>query len=772
MTTDESSDASETEGLSWLAGLTGKPCRSDPWDRWPAGQEPKREVNLLWTDEETAVPMIPSATLHVEGGILPLPRYDQATEDFSNLRMFGRWNAIWKGSILSHLSLDCFSTELPEVVSIEFDPADPDHLLAAYVGSFPGMWGIHLVADDFTAKWPRGSHAAHEVTARDPRLASQIATRYPGICPHSFFFEYEMAFPSTGDGEDFLDAVNWLDGFLGVGEGEPMPGFAELQNSRDSMSGILAIVHGEADTPDFPMFEPTCATFDTYQAIAIAGLSGFEDVTMISAQSEITDDLAANVAFPDAIDAIRSFDSDRLPLWLDFSDESGDSAWQTHAAGIDQPLYGVAIIERDDEPGEGPFRAAIPVGRRVGGYEEAVPLCGLAIGPDDSWRFPVPEGKIGALTAHSGGVTVREIPYPEFLTPAPEIDREMIRREIAGHMAHCTEWILARVGAILNALEAGHLVLEKKKTGKRSYDLARNQYRKQPPAEPLRGDGERLVDLLREHGSIVRVSQVLNASAIDVRQSLESDGVNPDRVLDDEIMVRYRRFGTVDAVVRGLRLHRGRVEACLRERGIAVEATPVPHDVTDPILLEAISAYDLEGTLADAGARLGVSAETVRRRMLAAGVRPDPFRTGSVRKVDGQAKETWQSEGRSIPSAAKKIGVDPRTLKRRLIRAGVSDREIMLGSDSSSQTKELLDQLGSIRAVAAITGLSQATVRRHISNANRELSPGRPQLTNKLLDQSVVAYEEHGSIRAAATALGVSPSGFAHRLRTAHARSS
>jgi len=169
------------------------PVLHDPWHRWPAGSEPIREIGVRSVDGDASPNyLLRWAVIEIEPGVLPSTRFDRGGESW-DLQFIGRWNATWTGNRLTDLSLDCFSEEWPEVVRIVLDPADPIDLLAAYNGSYPGMWSLKLVAEDNPTENARGEIYGHDVSARDPRLAPRIAARYPGIALHTDYFEYEAA---------------------------------------------------------------------------------------------------------------------------------------------------------------------------------------------------------------------------------------------------------------------------------------------------------------------------------------------------------------------------------------------------------------------------------------------------------------------------------------------------------------------------------------------------------------------------------------------------
>ncbi len=278
---------------------------------------------------------------------------------------------------------------------------------------------------------------------------------------------------------------------------------------------------------------------------------------------------------------------------------------------------------------------------------------------------------------------------------------------------------------------------------------------------------------LRELGSVRRVAEVEGTDVVSVRTTLEKTGVDPNQVRRDEVIQRFRRSGSVVAVVGELHIHRGDVERFLLEAGIDWLDTSVPHDVTDPDVLAAINAYREEGTLDGAGDRLGVSRETIRRRLAHAGLGTDDVQTESRRRATLDAVDAWRTAGHSLAGAARRLGIDPRTVKDRLRQAGVSAAAASTSKERATEARKLHEIVGSTQTVAALMGISESSVRRYLGDGNKTATPrriGRPSLTDGELDQVDLAYAEYGSIRAAARSLGMSAGGFNHRLKLARTR--
>jgi hypothetical protein len=758
----------------WLQG----PIVEDPWRRWPAGQEPIRELEILHVHgSHSSTLLIRTAAVTVEPGVLPDARYNPDREHYDvwNLRFRGRWNAVWRGSRLAELSLDCFSGEWPEVIRLVFEPDEPVELLAAYNASFPGLNGLTIKADDMLTRTGADEIMGHEVSARDPRLAIQIAARCPGVCEHMAWLEQEIYRPTELTSQKALDFMAEMTEAAEAIAGEPAPG-AQLALDLRALQGIAAMHGGESESAPVPFIEPVGATLDTYTMIGAPGLGDLAKADLVRVPQEIVSAMAANVTFPDAITAIRTVSSARLPLWLDFTDDEGQPQWRKHPSGSDQPLYGVLITDYEEEDAGAPrVRVVIPVGRKAALVERPLPLCALAVGPDDRWRYPLLENQIGLLSAHRGGVTVRHVRgYDHDLTGIePELTSAEISAEIAGYVARCTEWALARVGAVLSALEDGVLLLQGEPGVKRTYRLIRAPTSKTATRTNRGLDGRALVSRLRELGSVKRVAEVEGMDVTNVREALEKLGVDPDQVRRDEAIQRFRRMGSIEAVVSELHIHRGDVERFLLEAGIDWLDTPVPHDVTDKDVLAAISAYREEGTLEGAGDRLGVSSETIRRRLAQAGLGTSDVATERERKAAQDAVEAWKTAGHSLAGAARQLGIDPRTVKDRLRQAGVTAEAASTSAERPAEALRLHEIVASPDAVAALMGISVSSVRRYLEDRGKRGSPrrgGRPPLSDGELDQVELALAEHGSIRAAARSLGMSPGGFSHRLKLARAR--
>jgi hypothetical protein len=768
------SNEDDGELARWPLG----PIVEDPWRRWPAGQEPIRELEILHVHgSDSSTLLIRTAAVTVEPGVLPDARYNPDREHYDvwNLRFRGRWNAVWRGSRLTELSLDCFSGEWPEVIRLVFEPDESVELLAAYNASFPGLNGLTVKAEDMLTRTGADEIMGHNVSARDPRLAVQIAARCPGVCEHMAWLEREIHRPTELTTKKALDFMADMTEAADAITGEPAPG-AKLALDLRALQGIAAMHGGESETPPVPFIEPVGATLDTYTMIGAPGLADLAKADLVRVPQEIVSAMAANVTFPDAITAIRAVSSLRLPLWLDFTDDDGQPQWRRHPSGSDQPLYGVLITDYEEEDAGAPgVRVVVPVGRKAALVERPLPLCALAVGPDDQWRYPLPDDQIGLLSAHRGGVTVRHVRgYDHDLTgPEPELTSSEISTEIAGYVARCTEWTLARIGAVLSALEDGILLLQREPEAKRTYRLVKAPATKATSRITTDVDGRTLVSRLRELGSIKRVAEGEGTDVTTVREALEKLGVDPNQVRRDEVIQRFRRTGSIEAVVSELHIHLGDVERFLLEVGIDPLDTPVPHDVTDKDVLAAITAYREEGTLEGAGDRLGVSGETIRRRLAEAGLGTSDVATDRERRAAQNAVEAWKATGHSLAGAARQLGIDPRTVKDRLLQAGVSAAATSTSAERAAEARQLHEIVASPDAVAALMGLSVSTVRRYLEDRGSSRSSrrgGRPPLSDGELDQVELAYAEHGSIRAAARSLGMSPGGFSHRLKLARAR--
>jgi len=162
-----------------MANLFRSPVRADPWRRWPAGEEPVREVEIeaLFADDSGTL-LIRTARVEIEAGVLPDPwPLDEKYVYEDHLQFLGRWNARWRGTQLADLSLDLFSDQWPEVLRIPFDAAHPVDLQAAYMASFPGMWGITVCNHGTPLRNARDQPLGHKVHL--PRPATSRPARRP-----------------------------------------------------------------------------------------------------------------------------------------------------------------------------------------------------------------------------------------------------------------------------------------------------------------------------------------------------------------------------------------------------------------------------------------------------------------------------------------------------------------------------------------------------------------------------------------------------------------
>lgn len=256
---EEDFQEEEVEGESF--DLFKGPLREDPWGRWEAGEEPIRElaVHAVRANPSGDI-IVPTATVVVEPSVLPAPRFDQGDQDFWHLNFRGRWNAIWTGNRLTQLSLDCFSDEWDEVVRVTLDPNEPVDLLAAYFASSPGVWGLHLEAEDFEARNARDEICSHPVSVRDPRLTLRIAARYPGICPHTAYFELEYDQPTKATSEKASKIHRSLTAAAQSTAGEPMPGLRHAMDQAEPFAGVAAMIGEDAEPPVVPFVESVAAT--------------------------------------------------------------------------------------------------------------------------------------------------------------------------------------------------------------------------------------------------------------------------------------------------------------------------------------------------------------------------------------------------------------------------------------------------------------------------------------------------------------------------------
>jgi molybdenum-dependent DNA-binding transcriptional regulator ModE len=751
----------------------------DPWGRWASGQEPIRELTITYVvadDSDTL--MIRMPRVDIEPGVLPDPRIsldpDRYGEDDWELRFIGRWSARWRGTTLAEASLDLFSDELDEVLRLVFEPSSPVELLLIYNASFLGLHGLTICNAGTPARNARDQPLGHSVLCRDPRLAMQIAARCQGIAPHIGDFQAELWRPTDITSDKGREALDELTAAAAAVAAEPAPGLQLAFGDHDRLRAIAALQGGDADRGVMVFNDPIATTIDTYTLIGEMGLGFIDDETrLVRVPEPVAAQLAVNLTFADAITAIRKADPDGLPLWLDFTAEDGTPVTRHHPSGIPQPLYGALVIYEDDPEHGGPFHAVVPIGRAVGLDPTPLATCVLGVGPDDAWRYPMEDNFLGIITAHRGGVVVRNTAYSyEMEGVEPTVTVEEVRREIAGHFARTSEWILARVGSILTGLDDGLLRLRSAEAGNRTFDLGMTP----APATSARRTGAdidpwHVARRLRQLGSLRRVADEINAPLPEVREALDVAGIDPDQVRRDEVLTRYRATGSVGAVAAVLPIMRVEIERFLRDAGLDPTDTPVPHDVTDPEALQAIAAYRETGTLEAAGAKLGITGESVRRRIARAGLRVEDVETDAARRQREETVAAFNEAGRSLAGAARLLGVDPRTVRDRLVRAGVDHTTVTLTTDDAraAELRALYALVGSIRRVAALTGVSADEVRRAVGPSEGSERRGR-RVSDDALDQAEMAYAEHGSVRAAARALGISPGGFAYRLNQARAR--
>ncbi len=760
------------------------PVREDPWGRWPAGDEPWRELEIVYVNADSSVTaLMRNTSIEVEPGVIPDPRHDFEGDSYSDLQFVSRWNATWRGARLTELSLDLFSKDWPEMLRLVLDPSSPVELLCAYHASYPGLWGIDLCNHGTPARNARDEPLGHQVVCRDPRLALRIGARYPGVASHAAFLQSRLWHPEEPTSDAGRELMSELRAAARRVSKEPVPGAHEAMQD-DPLKALTAVLVGEAEPPP-TIGSPFAASLDTYSLIATSGLTELADADLVRADRKIVNQLAAHVTFPDAVAAIRRSDPNRLPLWIDFTDNDGEPLRRLHAAGIEQPLYGALVGYDETDEDRPPWHAVVLVGRTCGLIEEAVPLCVLGIGPDDRWRFPMKDNHISVLTAHSGGVTVRHVAFDfEYHGVEPPIAPRELAHELARSMQRATEWALARVGAVLSALDDGLLLLERRERATRTYDLVRAPAGPATTRTAALPDAASLARRLRELGSLHRVAEVTGVEPAAAYRVLELAGVDPDQVLRDEVLTRWRRTVSIEAVVAATHLQRDLVERYLLEAGLDPADTPVPHDVTDPDVLAAVSAYREAGTLEAAGERLAISGETVRRRIARAGLSTDEIETEAERRLAHEAVEAWERAGRSLVGAAREIGVDPRTVKERLRRAGISAATLQgTNGDRKHEVRALYEQLGSRQAVATVLGMSPKTVRELLADEPAPAGPeektapagggsrrGRPRVSDEELTRAADALAEHGTMRAAARALGLSTGGMAHRLKLARER--
>jgi molybdenum-dependent DNA-binding transcriptional regulator ModE len=747
----------------------------DPWGRWLAGEEPVRELDVLAIDADASgILLVRSARIEIAPGVISDPRMPtRGSDEYDgfDLHFRGRWNAAWRGSRLTDLSLDLFSGQWPEMLRLVFEVDQPVDLLAAYHASFPGLWGLTLCNLDTKERNARDEPLGHSVFCRDPRLALRIAARYPGVASHGAGMQAALWGPKPPETDEGRGWTERLEASARAVEEEPVPGARAVMDAdlRQTFSTLLS---GERE-PAPTINDPFASSMGIYTLVAASGLPELANATLLRADRGMLAGLAAHVTFPDAIAAIRDSETERLPMWIDFCDSEGQPLLRRQSAGIDQPLYG-ALIDHDDsgEDSPEPFHSVMLVGRTSGLIQEPLPFCALGIGPDDAWRFPIEEGQISLLNAHSGGVTVQTAHLDdEYEIADPPITQREFAHEVSRSLQRQTEWALARIGAALTALKDGLLLLERAETGVFTFDLVRAP----APAEVTRSatmpDAITIAQRLRELGSLHRVAKVDGIDSAAAYDALERAGIDADQVLRDEVLLRWRRTASVEAVISSTHLQRDLIERYLREAGIDSDDTPIPHDVTDPDVLAAIAAYREAGTLEAAGERLGISGESVRRRIARAGLAVDEIRTASDQRLAAETVDAWERAGRSLAGAARELRIDPRTVRERLRRAGIP--AAVLAGDQAHQLAEargLLEQTGSQAAVAALMSVSPTTLRRWLAVDETPPEPGtagRPRISDAELRRALAAHAEYGSVRAAARALGMSVGGLSHRLKLA-----
>lgn len=754
-----------------------KPISSDPWGRWKPGEEPIREVEIahvVANDSDTL--MIRMPRVDIVPGVIPDPRIElDLTKGWENnwqLRFAGRWNAKWRGNKLADLSLDLFAEELDEVLRLQFLVDEPVDVLLACNAAFVGLETMTLCNEGTPARNARDQPLGHRVLCRDPLLAMQIAARCYGISPHFELFQAELWNPTEITSKRGIKAYDELAAVARSVKGEPVPGLQCTVGNDTTLRAIAAMLGEDADGSGLLFKEPIAATLDIYTLIGAMGLGFIEDDTrLVRVPDSLAQSLGSNVTFADAISAIRRIDPAGLPLWLDFTSDDGQPAERRHSSGLAQPLYGALVVYEDDPQEGGPFHAIVPIGRTENLDPSPLATGVLAVGRDDHWRWPMPEDRIGAITAHRGGVAVRNITYKNELHGLEsKITTEWVRREIAGHFASTSEWVLARIGAILTGLDDGLLCLNPTPGSQRTFDLELA-----PTASPRTrqavGDLDPwdLARRLRRVGSVRQVADQLDAEIPAIRATMEAVGIDPDQVRRDEVLKRYRATGSIEAI--GLPILRADVERFLRDAGVDPHDTPVPHDVTDPETLEAIAAYRKAGTLEAAGKEIGISGESVRRRITGARLRIEDIETDADLRRREEAIAAFHEANNSLAGAARLLGIDPRTVRDRLVQAGI-DPKINTPSTEAVSPEEMADLytlVGSIRQVAMLTGASIEEVRQAIGTSDGTQRRGR-QISDDALDQAEMAYGEHGSMRAAARALGLSAGTFQYRLKKAQAR--
>lgn len=754
-----------------------KPITCDPWGRWELGEEPVREVEIAYVvADDSDNLMIRMPRIDIAPGVIEDPYIDPDPNKYGEndwaQRFAGRWNAQWRGNRIADLSLDLFAEELDEVLRIRFSVDEPVDLQLVCNAAFVGINTLTICNEGTPVRNARDKPHGHGVVCRDPLLAMQISARCYGIPPHFELFQAELWNPTEITSEKGREAYGELETVARSVKGEPAPGLQCAIGDDTTLRAIAAMLGEDADPSGLLFKEPIAATFDIYTLIGSMGLGFIEDDTrLVRVPERLAQSLGSNITFADAISAIRRIDPAGLPLWLDFTSDDGQPAERRHSSGLTQPLYGVLVVYEEDPEEGGPHHAVIPIGRTANLDPSPLATGVLAIGPDDNWRWPMPEDRIGAITAHRGGVTVRNINYrDELIGVESKITTEWVRREIAGHFASTSEWVLARVGAILTGLDDGLLCLSPTSDSQRTFDLE---------LAPASSPGTRraasdldpwdLARRLRRVGSVRQVADQLDAEIAAVRATMDTVGIDPDQVRRDEVLTRYRATGSIDAI--GLPILRGDIERFLRDAGIDPHDTPVPHDVTDPDALEAIAVYRKAGTLEAAGNEIGISGESVRRRIARAGLRVEDIETDADRRQREETIAAFHEAKHSLAGAARLLGIDPRTVRDRLVRAGIDPTINTLTAEpvSGEELGDLYALVGSIRQVAMLTGASIEEVRQAIDRSDGTERRGR-QVSDDALDQAEMAYSEHGSVRAAARALGLSAGTLQYRLKRAQER--
>ena len=123
-----------------------------------------------------------------------------------------------------------------------------------------------------------------------------------------------------------------------------------------------------------------------------------------------------------------------------------------------------------------------------------------------------------------------------------------------------------------------------------------------------------------------------------------------------------------------------------------------------------------------------------------------------------------------MAGAARQLEIDPRTVKTHLAEAGVSISRASNERERVAEARRLHEIVGSTQAVATLLGVSVSTARRYLGEVEDSGRRGRPRISEEALDQAELAHREHGSIRAAARAIGINHDGFAYKQRLARKR--